>query len=784
MKRFNYSKNSIALIVFAAAIILGGSMNAAEFNFGNSVNHGPNINSSCADFYPVVSPDGCTIYFSSDRLGCYGGFDIYVATRESKDDEWGPIVHLIWPVNTPNYEMPSSISADGLSLYLYSNRAGGKGGFDLWVTTRETTSSPWGTPVNLGATLNRSSNQINPVISSDGLSLYYSSNQTSQGGFGGYDLWVTTRETTSSSWGTPVNLGEVVNSPVGDYHPSISTDGLALFFASNRTGGYGTVDIYVTTKASISDPWGTPVNLGPKINTPSEDDAPWISVDGSTLYFTSTGHGGYGSSDIFEAPIYDVPTCGDFNHPCPTGDFNMDCRVNENDFTLFYEHLGECTAPECDDTTYPPDIPGPLESNAVGSVDINTVFQELEGFGASVAWYENWLVVHPLRNEIYDLLFGQLDLDIYRLRNTYGLSSGNVDNSATIIEAAELSLGHPLKIMISSWSPPASLKNNNSTVKGTLIKGRSGGYAYENFAQWWRNSLEEYAAHGIIADYINIQNEPDYLGDWDTCMFTPTESEEWAGYNLAFEAVYQELNSHTIVMPKMLAPEASGFRTSQAYIDTLINPEHVYGYAHHLYADGKPEYPDNFIPGMEYFGEYSDKPLLQTEYAKDTSEPLTYSDAMDLALLIHNSLTVEGVSAYLYWQLFWEKPQGLVSLDNPWESNPGYTINPDYYAFKQYSAFTDPGWHRVEASTDSTGLRISAFISPDENELTIVIINVSNIDIDLSLSLGDFLPDSSAVYRTSESEHTASIGAFDQSQPLELPSQTITTVKLTGSCLP
>jgi len=151
---------------------------------------------------------------------------------------------------------------------------------------------------------------------------------------------------------------------------------------------------------------------------------------------------------------------------------------------------------------------------------------------------------------------------------------------------------------------------------------------------------------------------------------------------------------------------------------------------------------------------------------------------------MHNSLVHEGVCSYFYWSLFWGEEGGLVTLDFPWQDNPGYTINPIYYAFKQYSAFTDPGWYRVEASTDSTGLRISAFKSPDANELTVAIINVSDIDIDLTLSLGGFSPDSSGVYRTSETEHTEYTGPFDESQPLALPQQTITTISLAGSYSP
>lgn len=422
----------------------------------------------------------------------------------------------------------------------------------------------------------------------------------------------------------------------------------------------------------------------------------------------------------------------------------------------------------------------PPEPYAVGVVDVNTVYQELEGFGASVAWYENWLTAHPKRDELYDILFSQLGLDIYRIRNTYDTSSSYISRTATIIRAAESSLGHPIKVMVSSWSPPAYLKSNGSTVRGTLKKDAGGNYVYDEFAQWWADSIEEFSSYGIDVNYVNIQNEPDYLGDWDTCKFIPCETSSWAGYNLAFEAVYQELSLRMPGdMPKLLAAEACGCGNSQSYIDALIDPNHVYGYAHHLYSGGSHDAPDGYISAMENFAaQYGDKPLLQTEFANGESETLTFDDAMNLALLMHNSLVIEGVSAYLYWELFWAEPKGLVGLDNPWGGNPGYTINPTYYALQHYSAYTDPGWYRVEASTDSDGLRISTFKNPDDTELTIVIINTSDITIDLSLSLGDFSPVDSEVYRTSGRNYAAYIGTFDSSQLLSLGPQTITTIHL------
>ena len=114
---------------------------------------------------------------------------------------------------------------------------------------------------------------------------------------------------------------------------------------------------------------------------------------------------------------------------------------------------------------------------------------------------------------------------------------------------------------------PAYLKNNNSTVRGTLAKYPNGGYMYDEFARWWADSLDEYSRCGIDVNYVNIQNEPDWITDWDTCKFAPTETTTWAGYNWAFEAVYQELSARMEKLPKLLAPESCNCGGSNSFIE-------------------------------------------------------------------------------------------------------------------------------------------------------------------------------------------------------------------------
>ncbi len=348
-KKSSPVQRAAAVLIFAvlASVGLTDAYPAPPpLEFGTPVNLGPNINTSSRDAGPTISADGCTIYFGSERAGGYGDYDVYVATRESTDSEWGPAVNLGPSVNTAYLDGPWSISADGLSLYLVSNRAGGYGDFDLWVTKRATTATPWGTPVNLGPTVNTIYADNDPSISADGLSLYFDS--TRPGGYGTSDLWVTTRTNLSAPWGPAVNLGLTVNCSYSEYQPSISADGLLLFFASNRPDGLGPDDIYVTTRASVSDPWGPPVNLGPPVNTSYDEWCAYISGDGSTLYFSSNRPDGYGRHDIWQAPILAAPTCGDSQHPYPAVDLNKDCRVDFADLALLLAHWLECTAPECD----------------------------------------------------------------------------------------------------------------------------------------------------------------------------------------------------------------------------------------------------------------------------------------------------------------------------------------------------------------------------------------------------------------------------------------------------
>jgi len=323
-------KNTISLVLILSLGLVTDVTNA-DFTFCTPTNLGPTINSSGKDFIGSISPDGLSLYFASARPGGYGGGDIWVTTRSTTDDDWGAPLNLGPTVNSPYSDGLASISADGLSLYFESNRPGGSGNWDVWVTTRATTDDDWGTPVNLGPTVNSSYVDSAPSISADGLALFFSdyvNGPFRPGSVGMSDLWVTTRPTKDDPWGEPVNLGSTVNSSFNDGAPCISPDGRALFFASKRTGEYEAIDIWVTTRPTIDDDWTTPVNVGPTVNTSAWDVPASISADGSTLFFWSNRPGGVGDFDIWQAPII------------PIVDLNGDGIVDSADMCKIVDHWG------------------------------------------------------------------------------------------------------------------------------------------------------------------------------------------------------------------------------------------------------------------------------------------------------------------------------------------------------------------------------------------------------------------------------------------------------------
>ena len=255
------------------------------------VNLGPLVNSTGTELEVFVSRDGRSLYMASSRSG---NFDILVSHRSSRREPWGPAQALGPAINTAAREQAPFLSRDGRRLYFFSDREGGFGGTDLYVSTRRDKhdDSAWEAPVNLGSGVNTAGNETLPVLlekdPTGATTLYFSR----------ADIFASTLQA-DGAFG-PAAIVSELSSPRRDRVLSIRRDGLELFLASDRPGPLPEpFDLWVATRHRTSEPWSTPVNLGPVINTSADEGGASLSFDGRSLYFTSSRPDGAGAHDVW-----------------------------------------------------------------------------------------------------------------------------------------------------------------------------------------------------------------------------------------------------------------------------------------------------------------------------------------------------------------------------------------------------------------------------------------------------------------------------------------------------
>ncbi len=297
----------------AMAILVAASLMAVAATVAGAKQYSawaPAINAEAvpgtSDSLNTAALEGCAfiaqrddiLYFASNRPGGLGGLDIWYSTRNA-DGAWGDPVNFT-AVNSSADDLCPTPSRNGKDLLFVSSRAGGCGGWDIYATRWYETGG-WSAPHNLGCTINSDADESSPQLIGD--QLYFSS--TRAGGFapdppgavaGDGDIYVSAFD--GESFGTPA-LVPGLNTAANDLRPNLRRDGLEIFFDSNRAGGLGGLDLWTATRASTSDPWSAPTNLGPNVNSSANDLRPSLSWDGTTLYFGSTRAGGEGSQDIY-----------------------------------------------------------------------------------------------------------------------------------------------------------------------------------------------------------------------------------------------------------------------------------------------------------------------------------------------------------------------------------------------------------------------------------------------------------------------------------------------------
>lgn len=302
MKRNIYSISLTLTALLVLGLAAYNTAAASKFSdWSAPVNLGPIVNSPFNDFAPAVSKNGLSLYFSSDRPGGFGSSDIWVSQRDSRDDPWGVPVNLGPPVNTSFGERAPNFSRDGHWMFFVSDRPGGVGGDDIWASWRTNIHQDfgWQPPINLGP-------GVNSAVFDAGASFFENEEagtpllffgSTRAGGPGGEDIYVSA-QTADGSFG-PATLVSELSSPQADRRPTIRFDGLEIIFFSNRPGTLGGADLWASTRQTVLDTWSPPVNLGPVVNSTSNDAPAYLSSNGRMLFFTSDRPGGFGGLDLY-----------------------------------------------------------------------------------------------------------------------------------------------------------------------------------------------------------------------------------------------------------------------------------------------------------------------------------------------------------------------------------------------------------------------------------------------------------------------------------------------------
>src|SRR6185437_5686759 len=259
-------------------------------------NMGPVLNTKYADYAPVITADESMLVFTSRRPGSTGGLldekqnpyeDIYISLN--KNNEWQAPQNIGKPINTDGHDASIAISPDGSQIFLYKDDNNG----DIFVSKFE--GIEWSKPADLGKYVDTKYGETSVSMTADGKTIYFTSDRP--GGFGGLDIYVSKKDK-KGKWGEAVNLGKVVNTEYEEDSPFIHADGKTLYFSSRGHAGMGDFDIYKTT-LQPNGAWSEPENLGYPINTADDDLYFVLSADNKHGYYSSEREGGYGEKDLY-----------------------------------------------------------------------------------------------------------------------------------------------------------------------------------------------------------------------------------------------------------------------------------------------------------------------------------------------------------------------------------------------------------------------------------------------------------------------------------------------------
>ena len=290
-----------ALVSLTALTAVGHAMNFSAWGTAQKIDeiggNNSELNTPFQDGCPIQSPDGLSLYMASNRPGGQGLLDIWVSNRESTDDPWGAPENLGEPVNSAADDFcPTPVRGGGLFFVSREALPGSCGMGDIYFSRYNPTHG-WSEPRNLGCAPggpNTALDEQGPsyVENDDDAFLFFSSSSAVVPG----DIYVSQKLSGWNFGGSTAVSG--LNSAANDIQPNVRKDGLEVVFSSNRAGGLGAQDIWVATRDAFGAPWSAPVNLGGGVNTAAAESRPSLSKNARQLLFGRTP-GPEGIGDIY-----------------------------------------------------------------------------------------------------------------------------------------------------------------------------------------------------------------------------------------------------------------------------------------------------------------------------------------------------------------------------------------------------------------------------------------------------------------------------------------------------
>jgi len=380
---------------------------------------------------------------------------------------------------------------------------------------------------------------------------------------------------------------------------------------------------------------------------------------------------------------------------------------------------------------------------ATSYIEANPVVthQEMIGFGAAMTWWSDRVISSPHTEEIYDLIFNDLEIDILRVKNWYYPANYPANKSPQqMVSNGDLTMFHAtnefyakakemnpnIKVLLTSWGPPASLKSNNHLREGTLKKDGDR-YMYEEYAQYWVDALDHIP---FSPDLLSIQNEPGYTNPgWTTCAWAPMETPSLAGYSEGLAAVWAKIKDRPN-LPKLVGPDTENQNAFNSFTPVIYDRDEISYLGWHPYNFNEQtpiDQPNQWLGEIK--NKFGGKPNIMTEYSN--------MSWLKTARLIHRSLTLANTSAYVYWELVWgdqnRRDFPMINID----ASGSYSITGFYHLMKHYSKFIHLGYKRIDASSTNSALEVSAYINPAGNQVTYVIINPGNRELEHQIRVQD-----------------------------------------------